>query len=149
MPTAARLVAAFLFAGLFFLVSQQALPAFALAEEPDPRGFTLVNVLVGLVIGWRLGGTNAGRNHWPGAIAQGLTTVVACVFVALFLHGLIRMVALSMRKYYGGPAEAVIGVFTLMIEIGRTAAQPEVITLLVAGAVVLGLVVEWVGRRAS
>lgn len=149
MPTAARLVAAFLFAGLFFLVSQQALPAFALAEEADPRGFALVNTLVGLVIGWRLGGANAGRNHWPGAIGQGLTTTIACIFVALFLHGVIRMIALSMRKYYDGPAEAVIGVFSLMIEIGRTAAQPEVIALLAIGAVVLGLIVEWVGRRAS
>lgn len=149
MPTAARLVAAILFAGLFWIVSQAALPLFALAEQPDPRGFAMINTVAGLLLGWRLGGDGAGRNRWSGAVGQGLTTMIATAFVALFLHALIRMVALSMRKHYDGPAEAVIGVFALMIEMGRTMATPEVISLLLAGAVLLGLVVEWVGRRAN
>jgi len=149
MPTAARLVAALLFAALFGAVSVLALPAFALAEEPDPRGFALVNLLLGLVIGWRLGGAGAGRRSWAGAAGQGLTTAVAITFSALFLHGTIRMVALSMRKYYDGPAEAVVGVFALMIEIGRIAALPGVIALLVLGAMGAGIVVEWVGRHSS
>ncbi len=149
MPTAARLVAAILFALLFWLVSQLALPQFALAEEADPRGFVMINTLAGLVLGWQLAGSGAGRRRWSGAVNQGLTTMIATVFVALFLHGMVRMVALSLRKYYDGPAEAVIGVFALMIEIGRTAATSQVITVLVLGAVVLGIAVEWVGRRAS
>ncbi|MBW7922089.1 MAG: TrgA family protein [Rubellimicrobium sp.] len=149
MPTAGKLTAAFLFAALFGAVAQLALPAFAAAEQPEPRAFALVNMALGLVIGWRLGGARAGSNTWAGAVGQGITTTVAITFAALVLHGGIRMVALSMRKAYDGPAEAVIAVFGLMIDIGRTAALPEVIAALAAGAVVIGLVVEWIGRRAD
>lgn len=147
MPTAGRLVAAILFAALFWGASQLALPLYRLAEEAEPRAFTLVNIGVAIVFGWRLGGARAGSHSWSGAIGQGLTTLVATTFAALFLHGGIRMTELSLRKVYDGPSEAVIAVFGLMIDIGRTAAVSEVVTLLLAGSVIAGLVVEWVGRR--
>lgn len=149
MPTAGRLIAAFLFAALFWGASQLALPLYTLAEEPVPRAFTLVNIGVALVFGWRLGGAGAGSQSWAGAVGQGLTTLVAATFAALFLHGGIRMTELSLRKAYDGPAEAVVAVFGLMIDIGQTAAIPAVVTLLLVGSMVAGLVVEWVGRRFS
>lgn len=147
MPTTARLVAAILYAVLFWWVSIVTLPAFALAEQPDPKGYVIINTVLALVMGWRLGGTRAGRSSWGEAVGQGLTTGAAIIIVALFLHGGIRMITLSLRKVYDGPAEAVIAVFALMIEAGQTTARTEVIVPLLVAVVVIGVVVEGVGRR--
>ncbi|MCC7321723.1 MAG: TrgA family protein [Rubellimicrobium sp.] len=147
MPTAARLAAAILFAVLLWLAAELALPAFPLAEQAEPRWFAPINAGAGLILGWRILGTRSGGQSWAGAVGQGLTTLAAALIVGLFLSAAVRMVELSLRRIYDGPAEAVVAVFALMAEIGRTAALPHVLALLVAGAAVAGILAEWVGRH--
>ena len=147
MPTAGRLVAAILFAPLFWYASVLALPYYPLAEEPAPKAFALVNAGLALVLGWSVAGSRAGKGTWAGAVSYGLTAGIAIAISALFLHSFIQMVQLSLRKVYDGPADAVIGVFRLMFDNAAVLAKADVGIVLGGGSVIAGLVTEWFGRN--
>lgn len=147
MPTAGRLVAAVLFGALFWYLSGVGLPYFAAAETAVPPWFLPVNTGLGIVLGWVLAGGRAGRATWMGALSYGLTTGIAIAAVALFAHGFVRMIQLSLRMRYDGPVEAVAAVFGLMAEIALVLAQADVLVPLALGALVAGLATEWAGRN--
>lgn len=147
MPTAGRLVAAILFAPLFWYASTLALPYFTIEEAPVPDAFAMVNAGLGLVLGWTIAGSRAGKGTWFGALSYGLTAGIAISVAALFVHSFVQMVQLSLRRVYDGPADAVIGVFELMFENALVLAKPDVGIVLGVGSVAAGLVTEWFGRN--
>lgn len=147
MPTAGRLVAAALFGALFWYVSALGLPLFAAAEMPEPPWFVVLNAALGVVLGWIIAGGRAGLGTWMAAVSYGWTTAIAIAVVALFAHGFVRMIELSLRMRYDGPVEAVAESFGLMAGIGAVLATPDILLSLALGALVAGLVTEWVGRN--
>jgi len=108
MPTAARAMAAVLFAVLAWYVSGLIVPLFP--ENTDMGFFTEVNAGLGLICGWRIAGPRGGTGY-VSAISYGLTTTVALVVVALFTHSSVVMIENSLRKFYDTPVEAVVSVF--------------------------------------
>lgn len=143
MPTASRLVAAVLLAGLAWLVSEQIKPLFL--EGTAFGWFNHINALFGLVIGWQVIGSRAGRGM-SAAISNGLTAGVILVFWGLLVHSGIEMFEKSMRLRYDGAFEAFAAVFQIMSEYAVLIATPLIITTLVVGSCIAGVVAEWVER---
>jgi hypothetical protein len=146
MPTAPKLVAALLFGALAFFVSDLIKP---LLEEGTQMGwFSLVNPIVGAVMGWRISGARAGHSI-RASLGYGITTVAATVFWCLFIWAGYLMVEASMRLRYDGPMEALQDMGAMMIEFARTMSTPTVLGSLLVGALFFGWLTEQVSRRYS
>ena len=144
MPTAAKLAAAILFGALAWWVSELIKPLFP--EGTDLGRFAEYNALLGAVIGWSVAGSRA-RTTWPNAVAYGLTAAVGTALVGLFLYSMVRMLNQSVRKVYEGPMEALADVVRIMLENTRFFANIDVLTILLVGGVLGGLLTEWVARN--
>lgn len=144
MPNAAKLVGALAMAVLAFVASGMVMGMF---EETTNFGwFIQVNIGLGLLVGWMVIGSRAGRGMIS-AINVGLTAPLVLVFWALFVQSCNEMVRLAMKNRYDDPFEAVVAVF----EIGSDwalmlASIPLWVTLLVGG-VMSGLAAEYASRR--
>ncbi|KPP88034.1 MAG: Fatty acid desaturase [Rhodobacteraceae bacterium HLUCCA08] len=144
MPTAARLVAALLWGALAWQISQLIIPL--LPEGSQIGMFVEVNVVLGLIIGWTVAGSRAGQG-FSGAVGYGITASVALVVVGLFTHASVEMVYRSLEKRYRDAGEAVIGVFDLMTQFGKTMMTTDIVLTLLVGGIAAGLVTEAVNRR--
>ncbi len=144
MPTAAKVVAAILFAALAWVTSEMIKPLFP--DERNVGRFSEVNAVIGLFVGWIVAGSRA-KTTLANAVSYGLTATVALVFWSLLLQSFGEMIRFSLNKRYDGPAEAVIGVFSLMYEYGMLMAELHVIATLVIGGILAGLITEFFGRR--
>ncbi len=144
MPTAARLIAAIVFAALGYLLSEMVKPLFP--PGSDLGRLSELNAGVGLLVGWVVAGSRAG-DGWRAAVGHGLTGAAAFVFWAMLLHASIEMIRRSMRSQYDGPISAVVGIFELIIGYGQVIATAGVIGVLVLGGVAAGLVAEYAARR--
>jgi hypothetical protein len=144
MPTASKLIAALLFGALAFFVSDLIKP---LLEEGTQVGwFSLVNPIVGAVMGWRISGARAGYSM-RASLGYGITTVAATVFWCLFIWAGYLMVEASMRLRYDGPMDALQDMGAMMIEFAGTMATPTVLGSLLVGALFFGWLTEQVSRR--
>ena len=144
MPTAAKAVAAVLFGALAYGVSLLTIPLFP--EGTDPGMYAWINAALGVLLGWRVAGSRA-RTSLSGAVGYGLTAAIAIAVTALFVHSFIFMIRQSLKRLYAGPAEAVVDVFSIMIDNAVMVLKPDVIAAILLGGVVAGLVTEWAGRN--
>jgi hypothetical protein len=80
-------------------------------------------------------------------MGYGLRTTVTFVFWILIAFSTYQMILRSMSLRYGGPMEAIIGIFDLMIEYGQLMATGLMVATLLTGGIVAGVIVEWAGRR--
>ncbi len=146
MPTASRVIAGLCLAALAWLVSEQIKLLF---EEDKAFGnFNLINLCIGLIVGWQVVGSRAGRGMIA-AINNGLTGGIVLVFWCLLGHSAVRMFELSMRNRYDGAFEALAAVFQMMAENGLMIATPVIIGTLVIGSCLSGLLAEMTSKRAS
>ncbi|WP_120635252.1 TrgA family protein [Ruegeria sp. EL01] len=144
MPSASRLVAAICLVAIAFLVSSMIIEN---GEEGKDYGyFTIVNIALGWICGWKIMGKRAGRG-WTAGVNNGLTGVASLVFWALFVQGCYEMFRLAMRHRYDGPFEALLAIFKIGLEYGQLLLVPEILVTLGVGAVVAGLATEEAGRR--
>lgn len=139
MPTGARLIAALCLAFLAFVVSSQIMPL--MPEGTDFGYFTHINVVLGVICGWKVIGSRAGRGTVP-AINNGITGTAVMVFWALFIQGSYEMFRLAMRNRYDGPFEALSAIFVIGLDYAIVIAVPLVIGTLLAGGVAAGLAAE-------
>lgn len=146
MPTASKLTAAVLFALLAFVILHTLIPH--LPEGTQIGRAREISTAVGFAVGWLLMGKQTGQGYKV-ALSTGLMTSVAVVFWALLGFSIYLMIRKSMRMMYDGPMEAVLGVFDLIVEYGRTMLVPDVLAVVVVGGFVGGLVTEWAGKRWS
>ena len=145
MPTAAKLVAFVLFGAFAWYVSQLVMGL--MQEGTQPPLYAEGNAVIGAVLGWVVAGSRA-RGPWLAAVSYGLTATLAILFWWLFLRAFYDMIVAAMRGLYGSdPTLAVVDVFRLMMEHAQLMANSTVVTTLIAGAVICGLVTEWFGRR--
>ncbi|SER94483.1 hypothetical protein SAMN04490244_10475 [Tranquillimonas rosea] len=140
-PTAAKMFAGLLFAGLAWWISDLVKP---LLPEQLPVGLlSPVNAALGFVMGWRIVGRRAG-DGFVKAAGLGLTALAATVFWALVVWGGREMLRRSLRKAYDGPIEALEDMVTLMTDYALTLTDPSVLIPAVAGAVFCAAVTEYV-----
>ena len=144
MPTAARMTAAILFGLLGYAFAIQASPFFPEAKEP--QYWLPLNIAAGVVVGWLVCGTKAGNGYRPG-LANGLTTVVASLFAVFFIMSFVDMIKKSLRRSYDGPIEAVVNVFEIMLEWVPVFLVQDLGILIFGGAIMAGLITEFVGKR--
>jgi hypothetical protein len=152
MPTAAKLVAAVVFALIAAMAVQAYLP---LLHRPDGTTYTMpvpegvsyaVAVGLGLVIGWQVMGSNTGRS-WAEAVSLGWGTVIVLMIAALLALSVTLMIQRSMRMLYKGPMEALLGVFDLMLKYGLVMLDLRFLGLLALGGAAGGVLAEFAGRR--
>lgn len=144
MPTAAKLVAAVLFAIVGWVAANAHVPA--LGAAANVGYFRELAGLLGVVIGWKVMGAAAGRGYRE-AVGSGLKTAIVLVFFALLFFSIYTMVGLSMRRVYDGPVDAVLAVFGLMMDQAKAMLTPWVLGSLIAGGVIGGLITERISRR--
>lgn len=146
MPTGARLMAAISLAVLAFVLSGMVVPL--MPESTDFGYFLPLNVLLGLVVGWRGMGKRAGRGI-VAAINNGLAGVFVLMLWAIFLQAANEMVRLALRNRYDDPFEAIVAVFQIGAEFGVMIATLPIGVALVVGAVIAGLLTEFAYNRWS
>ncbi|TCP42820.1 TrgA family protein [Rhodovulum marinum] len=145
MPTAAKLVAALLYAAVASFASDSIVPLFP--EGTDLGSFAIVNTVIGGLTGWLVMGRLAGEGYGV-AVASGLRTSAVLVFYALLFHSIYEMLRQATRMRYDGVMEALTGTVELMGKYGlMVVTSPVVMGILIAGGVLAALVVEWAGRR--
>ena len=144
MPTAAKLFAGICLAILGYIVSE--ILKTQLPSSTDFGWFSEVNTLLGFVIGWAVLGTRAGRGM-SAAISNGLTGVAALVFWGLFVQATYEMVQESMKHRYDGVVEAVAAIFEEGVKFGELLLNAPVITTLLVGAIISGVISEIVSRH--
>lgn len=144
MPTAARLFAAICLAILGFVASEMVKDL--MPPETAFGIFSYVNAGIGLICGWSIVGSRGGRG-WSAAISNGFTGMVAMVMIGLGLQAIREMVALSMKHRYDGPVEAFVAVFEIAIKYGAVMLDVQLITTLLVGAIITGLVSEFGARN--
>lgn len=146
MPTAAKMVAAVGLGALGWIASEAFRPL--MPPETNFGIFNEVNVVLGLLCGWFVTGTRLGRGYAEG-FSAGLTGVGAMVFWALFLQSFNEMLRRALDNRYDGPVEGVTAIMELGVEYGTYMLNGPLIGLLLTGAVLVGLIGEWVSHRWS
>lgn len=144
MPTAARLVAAILFAIVALFAAEAYKPE--LPEGMAVGALTPVAVLVGLGCGWMVMGRLVGHGMVTSA-GQGLRTSLTIVLWVLGIFCIREMLIKSTRLQYDGPLEAIVGIFQLMMEYAGTALTVPVVGVLVVGGMLAGMVAEFAHSR--
>ncbi|WP_294220270.1 TrgA family protein [uncultured Shimia sp.] len=113
-------------------------------EGSNPGQMTMICVVIGLVVGWRVMGRRAGRS---GAVELGLVGVVSLVFWGLLMFGLIEMLRLAMRRRLDEPVEALERAITVAMEYGLYLLHPTVLVTLAVSAVVSGYFTNFAARH--
>jgi hypothetical protein len=144
MPTMGRLIGAVLFAPLGFYLATLAIPLFP--EGTDPPYFIPIAALSGLLSGWIIAGSRAGDGY-VAAIGYGLTAGAGMAFWALFSTSFVEMIERSLDKRYKGAMEAVVSVFELGMDYATVMNTSVLVTTILAGSIVAGVITEFFGRR--
>ncbi|KUF09058.1 TrgA family protein [Pseudoponticoccus marisrubri] len=144
MPTAAKLVAALCLA-LLALVASEMIKGL-MPDGTAFGSFTLVNMVIGVLMGWFVIGARSGRGL-SAAISNGFTGTVALVFWGLFVQAVNEMVRLALGRRYDSPLEAIGAVFELIAEYGEILLHGPLIALLIIGGILAGLAAEMAAKR--
>jgi uncharacterized membrane protein len=146
MPTAAKLVAAALFAVLGAAAVRIYGP---LLPEATPLGGLVPSVVViGLLCGWLLMGRSTGVSYGA-AMGNGISTGMAVGFWMLVLWSGVEMIERSTKMRYDGPLEAVLGGLGLMVEYATLMLNAPFLAVVLIGSGFTGFVTEAAARRWS
>ncbi len=146
LPTAARLVAALSLGALGWFASDLVRP---LMPPGTAFGwFNYVNAALGLLCGWFVIGSRAGRGITE-ALANGLTGVLALIIWGFFVQSLNLMLKQSLENRYDGPFEAIIGMFNNAVDYAQYLVDPTLIGVLLVGGMICGVLAEAASRRWS
>ena len=144
MPTATKLIGAAAFAILGWIAAN--IYANAMPEGAQTGLMREIVAFLGLIIGWRVVGGNAGKGYNP-ATGTGLRAGIILVFFALLGFSIYEMVLLSMQMRYDGPMEAVLGVADLMMDYGKVMLTTQLIGTLAVGSILGGWFAEFGSRH--
>lgn len=144
MPTAAKLVAAVVFAVVAFFAAQAMIPN--LPEGTQIGYLREICALLGLIVGWMVMGGLVGKGYVEAA-GFGIRTSVTILFWATLGFSIYEMILRSTHMMYDGPMEALLGVFDLMIYYGKMMGDPTFLGTLLVGGIIGGLLAEAAGRR--
>ena len=146
MPTAGKLVSAI---GLAALVWYATVIVKAIWPVEESFGwFSEFAAAVGLLMGWVVMGKRLGQGYGQG-IGAAWTALFSTVFLVVFLLSFWETMRQSIRLRYSGPFEAAQGMLDIAVTYVGNILYLPLIILLVGGAAVLGLVAEFIARRAG
>lgn len=146
MPTAAKLVAAILTAGLGYFVAD--LVVAHLPEQDQINWMREVSAVLGILVGWQFLGRRVGGGL-KSAVGMGLSTALVLFASGMFTFAGYEMLIRSLRKSYDGPFEALQGMVAIGFENLEYVNYADVISALVVGGILLGLITEFAARRWS
>lgn len=147
MPTGTKLVAAVFFFVVAYVAAQQVRAI--MPESSDLGLFYEIMGVVGALCGWVVMGRRVGDGIIF-SMSAGLLTSVAIIFWGLVIFSTREMLALSLKKKYDGPTEAIVDIFRIAVEHGENlTTAPSIAITLGVGGIVGGLVAEWANRRYS
>ncbi|MGL5010561.1 MAG: TrgA family protein [Paracoccaceae bacterium] len=144
MPTAAKLVAAVLFALLGFFVAD--LYAQGITTGRRTTWLHEGAAAISMICGWRVMGVLVGKGMGA-AVGSGIRTALTAVFFTLLAFAIYDMVVISTKGRYDGPMEAVLAVFEIIVNLGRGLLTPEIIGTLLVGGALGGIASEAISRR--
>ena len=144
MPTAAKLIAALLFAVTTMIASELFKPY--MPEGTQFGYFTHINGSIAAAIGWKLIGAPAGRGM-TSAINSGVTALFALVLVLLFNHSFRLMIIESTGIGYGSLSEALQDVAQKMVEHGLLVLNTDVLVAFGLGTFATSILAEAASRR--
>ena len=142
MPTAAKLVAALVFAAIGYAIFVSMVSVYG--DDRVPEYLLPLCLVAGLIVGWQICGKNA--VGLMSGIGNGYSAIAAQGFVILFVLSFITMLQRSLRSRYDGPTDAMIDSFSLLAEYGNKFATPEIGMILAVGGFVGGVLAGIAGR---
>lgn len=148
MPTAAKLVAAIVFALIAFLAAH----IYVVALPGGQPGGILREVSggVGLLCGWFVMGPAAERARGRvDAMGGGIRTSLTIVVLVVLIFSCADMLDRAIKGRYKTPLDAVLGVFEQALVLAPPLAQPDILGVLLLGGLFGGAVAHWAGRRWS
>jgi len=107
------------------------------------REFT---ALLGAITGWRVMGPSVGKGYFA-AIGSGWKTMIVLVIFTLLMIGIFEMLMLSVQMRYDGPIEAILDVFQRMLDRSFPLVTLPVLTVMVIGGGIAGMLTENASRR--
>lgn len=144
MPTMTKLIAAVFFAAVAYF------SAIAFRDGmPENAHFGQFNAIcggIGVLCGWLVMGSAAGKGYIASAGA-GVRTSVTIVAWTLLICSIILMLRKAFLKRYISPTDAVVDVFSLALENGALLFRPEVLSILLLGGLLGGILAEWTKMR--
>lgn len=144
MPTMPKLVGAI---GLALTgVMTVALLEPYLNAEVKTDGLQLVAISFGMLLGWRVIGTDGGGRPGKTAAAGFRAAFYLGICTLLFL-GAVQMLLKALRMRYDGPIEALGDVVSQGVAVGYMVLQVDVIAMLFLGGAVTAILSSWAGRR--
>lgn len=145
MPTAAKLFGAIAFLLVGFFAAEVMRPAFP--EGQNLGYFSVICALLGIIVGWRIMGPNAGRGAGK-AVGTGLRSSVTLAFLAIFVFSIQEMLVRSTERRYRGVMDALEGLFALMIEFAQVAiSSVPAVAVLIVGGILGGIFANWAAVR--
>jgi Fe2+ transport system protein B len=144
MPTAAKLIAAILFAVMTMIASEQFKPY--MPEGYQFGYFTFLNGAIAASVGWKLIGARVGRGL-TSAINTALTAVLALVVVLLFSHSFRLMILESTGIGYASLADALQDIPQKMVDHGMLLLHADILTTFGVGTFITAILAEAAGRR--
>lgn len=146
MPTAAKLVAAVVFAMVAYLAAMQYAPVM---PEGRPTGLLAeVSALIGLLCGWFIMGDFLSRPRGRiEAMGTGVRVSVTMAFVTLIVFSIVEMMERAIEGRYKSPMEAVLDIFGRALSFGQPILTPGVLAALALGGLFGGAVAHWAAAR--
>ncbi len=144
MPTASKVIAAFFFAALAYLVGDLVKPML-----PEGTRVGLLNItlaVIGFLSGWRVSGGRAGFGTWAG-FGYGVTSAGMIIFWGIFAFSGHKALQYSLDRRFDGPIEAIQAMIGFGIEFVILLATPTILGTLFIGGLFGGWITEWVAKR--
>ncbi len=145
MPTAAKLMAAIIFAIAGYLTAD-AVRGY-LPESAPAKQLTLWSVVIPVICGWRVIGKYVPRGGYRQSINAGVYAMAVAVFFTVGAFAFAEMIERSMNKQYNGPVEAVLNMFGILLELGQLLLHPGPLAIMAVGAVSSGILGLWAHRK--
>lgn len=144
MPTGAKGMAAVTFAVVGWLTAN--LYVENMEVETAVGALRELTAVLGGFVGWKVMGNSVGKGY-IGAIGSGLKTMIVLVFFALLFACIYQMFRNAVRMVYDGPFDAVVDIFFMMAERSVPLASVGVLTVVVVGGAIAGIMTENANRR--
>lgn len=144
MPTAGRLAGAIAYAIYGWYVGIILIPFFP--EGVAPAFLIPLCIAIGVICGWKIVGARANRGYYA-AIGHGLTGAFALSFWVIFLVSFHRMIRNALRRFYDGTMEAIVDVFSQMLDFGQVLLDVNFIASVAIGGIIGAWVAEYFAKR--
>lgn len=148
MPTGGKLIAALAFGALAYFISDLIKPLLIDTEGSRVGMLSVVNGIVGMLMGWMIMGKGAGKTYRQ-SIGYGFTTMAAITFWCLIIWSGHKMLGRSVAMRYDGPMEALQQMAAMSIDYARLVSVQEILIPAAVGTVFVSWLTEFFARRWS